>query len=179
MTKKVSAIALASIQNTPRKPITRPLRVDATRKATPLALPTRPFALSLCSSGIKTVTSVKSAIPRKFPAMAPASASTMNTQRMTLEASVKLTGGVETKMMQATAYKKKEIRLESVIAVFFLYRSTRDPRRYPEMATVTRNTPAITDVATTDLVSRYTQKVTANQTNVLIVEATSEFAKTA
>ena len=40
-------------------------------------------------------------------------------------------------------------------------------------------TPAMTDVAITDSVSRYTQKVTANQTNVLVRNATSELANTA
>ena len=37
--------------------------------------------------------------------------------------------------------------------------------------------PAITAVAITDRVSRYTQKVTANHTNVLVRKAASEFAK--
>jgi len=49
--------------------------------------------------------------------------------------------------------------------------------RNPEKATVNVNTPAMTDVAITDLVSRYTQKVTANHTKLLVIKATSEFAK--
>ena len=51
----------------PTKPITRPLRIEATRNATPFALPARPLALARCSSGIKIVTTV---------------ARTMNTQSM-------------------------------------------------------------------------------------------------
>jgi len=96
-----------------------------------------------------------------------------------LAGSVKTTGGVETKMMQASAYKKKEQMLEKIITPFFLYRSTRDPRKNPERATVVVYTPAMTEVAITDFVSRYTQKVTANHTNVFVSEAVSEFANTA
>jgi hypothetical protein len=47
------------------------------------------------------------------------------------------------------------------------------------MATLVEYTPAMTDVAITDWVSRYTQKVTANQTKVLARKATSVFASTA
>jgi hypothetical protein len=37
--------------------------------------------------------------------------------------------------------------------------------------------PAMTDVAITDLVSRNTQKVTANHTKLLVTKATIEFTK--
>jgi hypothetical protein len=80
-------------------------------------------------------------------------------------------------MVIASAYKKKELRLESNITFFFGYRSTRDPRKKPDMATVVVNTPAMTEVAITDFVWRNTQKVTANHTNMLVIEAASEFAK--
>ncbi len=76
-------------------------------------------------------------------------------------------------------YKIREKILESSIAVFFLYRSTKDPRKNPDRATVTRYTPAMTDIANTDFVCRYTQNVTANQTKLLVSEANNEFAKTA
>ncbi|RUR79168.1 hypothetical protein PCC6912_33420 [Chlorogloeopsis fritschii PCC 6912] len=148
----VSPIEKTSIQNTPRKPITKPLKVEATRNPTPLIVPTRPFALSRFGSGITIVTSVESAIVRKLPAIAPRSARMMNTQRMILEVSVKTDGGVETKIIYASKYKTREQILESIIAVFFLYLSTTDPRKNPEMATVTRYTPAIIEVASTDLV---------------------------
>src|SRR5688572_30156560 len=136
MATKVSPIAMTSIHNTPKKPIARPLKIEAARNATPFAVPTRPLALSRFSSGIMIVTSVDRAIPRKLPAIAPTSASTTNTQSMELEGSVKTTGGVETKRMPARAYKQKEHRLESIITVFLGYRSTSDPKKNPDKATV-------------------------------------------
>jgi len=63
------------------------------------------------------------------------------------------------------------------MTLFFGNRSTREPSRNPEKAMVNVNIPAMTDVAITDLVSRNTQNVTANQTVELIRKAASEFAK--
>ena len=77
MTSSVSPIAPTSIQRTPRNPIASPLRIEATRKATPLAVPTRPLARSRPASGTRMVTSVESAIARTLPTIAPTSVSTM------------------------------------------------------------------------------------------------------
>ena len=44
---------------------------------------------------------------------------------------------------------------------------------------VTVKIPAMMDVATTDLVCRNTQKVTANQTKLLTTDAAREFPRTA
>src|SRR5215207_296244 len=151
--------------------------MEAPRNATPLAVPTSPLALSLPSSGTRMVTSVESAIERRLPPIAPTSASTMNIQSLTLDASANSSYGVVTKMKLAIAYKTREIMLESSMTLFFGYRSTREPMKNPEKAIVKVNTPAMTDVAITDLVSRYTQKVTANHTKLLVIKATSEFNK--
>jgi hypothetical protein len=84
-----------------------------------------------------------------------------------------------TKMRQARAYRKKELMLEKSMICFFLYRSTSDPRKNPERATVNVYTPAMTEVAITDLVCRYTQKVTANHTKKFVIEAAIELANMA
>ena len=75
-------------------------------------------------------------MPRRLPAMAPTSASTMKTQRLTLAASLKAPRGAATKTRQASAYRTREQTLESIITLFFGYRSTSDPRKNPERATV-------------------------------------------
>jgi hypothetical protein len=80
-------------------------------------------------------------------------------------------------MNPASAYKTREAKLESSMTLFFGKRSTKDPRKNPEKAIVNVKIPAMTEVAMTDLVSRYTQKVTANQTKLLVTKATSEFAR--
>ena len=87
--------------------------------------------------------------------------------------------GVLTKTKAASAYNPREARLENCIAVFFGTRSTSDPRKIPETATVNEYTPAMIEVAITDRVSRNTQNVTANHMKVLVRYAAIEFASTA
>ena len=69
--------------------------------------------------------------------------------------------------------------LESSITFFFGNLSTSDPRKKPDRATVVVYTPAMTAVAITDLVSRYTQNVTANHTKVFVRKAARQFTKVA
>ena len=57
-------------------------------------VPTRPLALSLRSSGIKTVTSVCSAIDRILPVITPNIAKTMKTHNKTLAGLVKACSAV-------------------------------------------------------------------------------------
>jgi 23S rRNA A2030 N6-methylase RlmJ len=100
----------------------------------------------------------------------------MNHHKLTLDASLSAWPGVFTKITVANTYKTSEVMLDSSITLFFGYRSTSDPRNMPENATVMVNTPAMIEVAMTDRVSRYTQKVTANQTKLFVMKATREFA---
>ncbi len=93
MTSAVSPTARASTQKMLRKPTARPLKIDAPRKATPLAVPTRPLARSRLPSGTRIVTRVESAITRRFPARAPSRVSTMKSQSSGLDATVKLLAG--------------------------------------------------------------------------------------
>src|SRR5690606_24962527 len=174
ITSKVSASAKTSTQSTPRKPMRKPLKIAATGKETPLAAPTIPFALSLVSSGIRMVTRTESAMGRMFPAIAPISVSSIKPHKGIAEGSAKTASGVDVYITNASRYRHREQMLEISIAVFFLKRSTREPRKNPDRATVPRYTPAITEVASTDFVCRYTQKVTANHTTVLVSAAVSE-----
>jgi hypothetical protein len=109
--------------------------------------------------------------------MAPKSATTINTHSKILAGSANASGGTETKITPASMYKISELTLESSITFFFGNRSTSDPRKMPEKATVMVYTPAMTDVAITDFVCRNTQKVTENHTNMLVIEAAREYAK--
>ena len=58
----------------------RPLKTDVIANATPLAVPTSPFARSRPSSGTSSVTVVERATVRRLPAIAPVSTSTTNAQ---------------------------------------------------------------------------------------------------
>jgi hypothetical protein len=71
-----------------------PLMTDVTRNDTPKVVPTRPLALSLRSSGIKSVTNVMRAIDRTFPAITPNMDTTMKTHNITLAGLAKVCSAV-------------------------------------------------------------------------------------
>ena len=91
-----SPSANASTQKMPRKPMTKPLKIEATTKPTPFAVPTKPLALSRRSSGTRIVTSVDKAIERRLPAIAPNNARVINTHSTILDAWVNTSDGVAT-----------------------------------------------------------------------------------
>jgi hypothetical protein len=112
-----------------------------------------------------------------MPEIAPKSARTTNTQSVTLEGSVKTADGVETSMVKASVYKNKELRLDSSITLFFGYRSTRDPRKKPDRATVGGKHTRHDRRGNHRFCLEKYPKVTANHTKLLMTEAASEFAR--
>jgi hypothetical protein len=56
---------------------------------------------------------------RRLPPIAPTSASTMNIQSLTLDASLNTSYGVVIKMKPAIVYKTRETMLESSMTLFF------------------------------------------------------------
>ncbi len=66
-----TARAATSTVRIPSTATSSPDATDVTRKLTPVAVPTSPFARSRTAAGTSRVTSVGSAIVRRFPAMTP------------------------------------------------------------------------------------------------------------
>ena len=80
----------------PTNPTASPLNTEVIANARPLAVPTRPFALSRRSSGTSSVTVVDRATDRRLPAIAPASTSTVRPQNARLPMSRTAPGGATT-----------------------------------------------------------------------------------
>lgn len=85
----IVTIPSSSTRYIPANPTRKPLIAETIRKAMPVAVPVRPFALSRPSSGNRIVTMVGSAIPRMFPAITPISSSGTKIQSVMLVGSLK------------------------------------------------------------------------------------------
>ena len=111
-----------------------PLITEVVRNEIPVVMPTRPLALSRSSSGIRTVTTVGSAIVRRLPASTPPMINTMSTQRYGCPSAVKTARSTDSNNTRASAYRRKDAVLDHNMTVRLRWWSTMLPNQNPDTA---------------------------------------------
>ncbi len=162
----------------PRSPIARPLNTLVTMNATPWTVPTRPFALACRSSGTRSVTVVDSAMFRMCSTTEPNRMMPENAQNHGPPRSRSADSGCSRYSTPAITNDPSVRRLEKIITWSLRWRSTMVPNSIAKNAMSSMYAPPMMPVASTDRVSRYTQKVSANQRKLVVTFAIAVLTST-
>ena len=125
-------------------------------------MPTRPFTLSRSASSISRVTQVDSAMLRADSTTAPTSTMPTNSANCQPPMRSSSARGVTRYRLTASAKAAVVTNWATTITRFLRVRSTQVPNGTPTTAMSSMYEPPMKAVASTERVSRYTQKVSAN-----------------
>jgi hypothetical protein len=140
-----------------------------------------PFAFAWRSTGTSSVTVVESAMLRRFSITAPNRMMPVNSQNHGPVMSTSTDSGWARYSAPATRNDASVTRLERIMTRCLRWRSTSVPNTIeimPKNATSSMYAPPMTPVASTDLVSRYTQNVSANHRKLVVTFAAAVLTST-
>lgn len=122
-----------------------------------------PFAFACRSGGTSSVTVVDSAMLRRFSTTDPSRMTPANIQNHGPPMSARADSGCARYSPPATRNAARVAIAETTITRCLRCRSTTEPNSIENRATSSMYVPPTIPVASTERVSRYTQKVSANQ----------------
>ena len=154
-----------------------PATTEFSANATPCTMPTRPLAFARFGAGTRIVTQVASANERMDSTTVPTSSTSTKPQKAGPPRSSSLSAGISKNITAAIANAPVVAAVATTIAVFLRTRSISVPNGTLSTAISSMYPPPNTEVTSTERVSRYAQKVSPNQTMLVVMLASRVFTK--